>query len=133
MDKRTEAFFDIVRDEIKEKFEKDFYIKVKNQAYAKTLEIIADEEMPKKGRNKLKRMLKSGLIGTEFDLKVNKATAKKVEEYWDKRLKEAYEQNLITPPDEDDYNKFLEKFNKPYEDIGNDDSRAERADVKTGS
>ena len=132
MDKRTEAFLDIVRQEVKDKFEKDFYIKLPNKAYKMTKEIIADEEMPKLARKKLKKLLGRGYFGEEFDLAVNKKTAKKVEEYWDKRLKEAYDQKLITPPDKDDYFKFLEKFGV-YENTGNDDSRLERADVKASS
>lgn len=131
MDKRTEAFLDIIRQEIKDKFEKDFYIKVPNKAYSLTEEIIADDEMPKKARIKLKRLLKQGYFGEKDDLKVNKKTAKKIEVYWDKRLAEAYEQKLITPPDKEDYFNFLEKFGiKENENIGNDDSRPERADVK---
>lgn len=134
MDKKTEAFFEIVRQEIKDKFENDFYIKVPNEAYNTTQTIIADEEMPKGARKKLKRLLKTGYFGEEFDLKVNKKTAKKVEEYWDKRLTEAYEQKLITPPDKEDYFSFLEKFGiKENENTGDDGSRPERADVKTGS
>jgi hypothetical protein len=129
IDKKTEAFFEIVRQEVKDKFEKDFYIKIPNEAYSLTEKIIADDEMPKKARVKLKRLLKQGYFGEKFDLKVSKKTAKKIEAYWDKRLKEAYAQNLITPPSEDDYNKFIGKFN---EDTGNDDSRPERADVKAG-